>query len=461
MNRLFGQLKNSLKSFIAAGAGLWDNFRRNFRPTLGVRRSSHTVPLEYRSNFRHLYMDIAWFGILNGTILSFLSVFATRAGATGNQIGLIGAAPAVANLLFSIPASMILQKLPTARVVFWSAFLQRIFYVGLAVVPFFTQSEPLIWVIILSTFVLSIPGTGLAVGINALIAQTVPVEWRGHVVARRNMLLSLFSIGALTLSGQLLTTLPFPLNYQVVFFIGFAGSMLSCLHLALVKPIAQQDEPRKMPKVGTSRLREKYAHVRLEVRKKIRLANQPQRLNLNALKGKYGLVMLILFMFWFALFLSVPIFPVYQVNVLGLTDQTISLGSSFFQVTTLIGSTQIAFLARKFNNHRMTGIGLCGLTVYPLLLPLSKTALIFIVVSAIGGIFWSMVNGCLVNYLLELIPTNNLAGHLAWYNLAMNAATLAGSLGGPLVAAQIGLTGALILFGLGRLISGAALLRWG
>jgi MFS family permease len=457
MNRLIDHWKKANRSF----SKVKRNVLRNFRPTLGVHRSSNFVPQEYRSNFRHLYMDIAWFGILNGTILSFLSVFATRSGASGSQVGFIGAVPAVANLIFSIPASILLQKLPTARVVFWSSFLQRIFYLGLALLPFFIRSQPLIWVIIISTFLMSIPGTGLAVGMNALIAQTVPVEWRAHVVGRRNTLLSLFSIGALTLSGQLLTVLPFPVNYQVVFIIGFLGSMLSCLHLYLIKPLAQNEPHSSIPNAASTRLKSKYARGRLEVRRKIKLANQPQKLNLNALKGKYGLVMFILSMFWLALFLSVPIFPVYMVNVLKLNDQTISLGSSFFQITAMLGATQIGVLARRHSNHKLTGLGLTGLMVYPLLLPLSKTTLIFIIVSALGGVFWAMVNGCLVNYLLELIPSNNLAGHLAWYNLALNAATLAGSLFGPMIAAEIGLTTALIVFGLGRFLSGIALLRWG
>lgn len=457
MKKMSEARKRTIRKFSA----FTENALKSYRFTLGVRRSSHTVPSEYRSNFRHLYLDIAWFGILNGTILSFLSVFATRAGASGEQIGLIGAAPAVANLLFSIPASLLLQKLPTARVVFWSSLLQRIFYFFIALLPFLTTSQSLIWIIIVGTFILSIPGTGLAVGINALIAETVPVEWRGHVVSRRNALLSLFTIGALAVSGQLLTAISYPINYQIVFFLGFLGSMLSCYHLYRVKPIQQAAVPPRVPDLSSSRVKSKFSHVRPEVRRKIRLANQPQRLNLDALKGKYGVVMLILFMFWFSLFLSVPIFPVYQVNVLELSDQTISFGSSFFQITTLIGSTQIGLLSRKYSNHRLTSIGLGGAFVYPLLLTISKTTFIFILVSALGGIFWSMANACLVNYLLELIPSNDLAGHLAWYNLTLNAATLLGSLCGPLIAAQIGLTAALILFALGRLFSGMALLRWG
>ena len=43
------------------------------------------VPNEYRANFIHLYLDVFWYGVLNGSTLSFLTIFATRQGANGMQ----------------------------------------------------------------------------------------------------------------------------------------------------------------------------------------------------------------------------------------------------------------------------------------------------------------------------------------------------------------------------------------
>ncbi len=54
-----------------------------------------------RSNIRHLYADIFWFGILGGSALAFLNVYAARLGATAMQIGLLTAGPAIVNLLIS------------------------------------------------------------------------------------------------------------------------------------------------------------------------------------------------------------------------------------------------------------------------------------------------------------------------------------------------------------------------
>jgi MFS family permease len=440
-----------------------DDFQRNFRLALGIHRQTIDVPEEHRANFKNLYLEIAWYAVLNGTVLSFLLVFATRSGATGLQVGLIGAVPAIANLIFSIPASMYMQKLPTTRVVTLTAFAQRIFYLAFAILPFFINGSPLIWALIIGTFLLSIPGTGQAVSVNALIAKTVPVEWRAYVVSRRNILLSLVTIITLTISGQLLSVIEFPLNYQVVFFIGFLGAMMSSLHLSFIKPGAEIPGPvEQKPQVEFSKPRSIISRVRPEVRKRIQQANQPQKPNLDALSGKYGLVLLILFLYYLALYLSVPIFPVFQVNELHLTDRIISLGSSVFSLATLLGTTQVNRLARRYSNHKLTSIGLILSMIYPFFLPISRTPAIFLLVSAAGGVGWATINSCLINYLYEQIPkAEDLAGYLAWYNVALNAAILCGSLLGPAIGAGIGLTAALIIFGLGRMLAGMALWKWG
>jgi len=46
----------------------------------------HTVQ---RANFGHLYGDIFWFGILAGSAMAFLNIYAVRLGASALQIGLL------------------------------------------------------------------------------------------------------------------------------------------------------------------------------------------------------------------------------------------------------------------------------------------------------------------------------------------------------------------------------------
>ena len=40
------------------------------------------IPSKFRPNFHHLYLDIAGFGILSGSAINFLNVYAARLGAS-------------------------------------------------------------------------------------------------------------------------------------------------------------------------------------------------------------------------------------------------------------------------------------------------------------------------------------------------------------------------------------------
>jgi MFS family permease len=202
-----------------------------------IYRSTRDVPKEYRSIFKHLYMDVVWWGVLSGTTIAFLVIYATRIGATGEQIGLINAGPAIVNLLLALPAGIWLGKMAIDRAVFWSGMLQRLFYLVFAFLPFLIFPQRQIWVIIVASLLMSIPGTGIAIGFNALFAEVVPPDWRGHVVGIRNALLSITTVISALLAGQILTWLKFPLGYQVVFVLGFIGAILSCFHLGMIHPL--------------------------------------------------------------------------------------------------------------------------------------------------------------------------------------------------------------------------------
>src|SRR5215216_2722198 len=149
------------------------------------------VPSEYRSNFLHLYMDVAWFGILSGSVANFLNIYATRIGATGFQIGLIGAMAAVVTLFLSIPTGRWLQTQNTGKAIFWASVYYRVGYIAFIFLPMLANKQGQIWTIIAITFLMAIPLTTIGVGFNALFAEAVPVEYRAHVAGIRNVTLSI------------------------------------------------------------------------------------------------------------------------------------------------------------------------------------------------------------------------------------------------------------------------------
>lgn len=409
------------------------------------------VPDEYRSNFLHLYLDIGWFGVLSGSAINFLNIYATRLGATGFQIGMIGAMSAIVNLFLAIPAANWLQTQNTGKAIFWSSVFYRIGFVAFIFLPWLSSEPGQIWVIIAITFLMAIPLTPLGVGFNALFAESVPPEYRAHVAAIRNVMLSITFMITSLISGYILDRATFPVGYQIVFGIGALGAAMSSYHLFFVRPL-KTDSP-------TPPLREKPSPDPVILRPYSRKLSTTLRL--DVWNTRFRNVLLALFAFHFTQFLAIPLFPLYNVRVLQLNDNHIGIGTALFYLTVLLGSTQLRNFAHRVGNKKLTGWSVSALAIYPLLLAFSTEVWHYYGLSLIGGLTFSMVSGSYANYMLEHIPAHDRPPHLAWYNIILNAAVLIGSLGGPIISDVMGLSGALLLFAALRFLAGLAILKWG
>lgn len=429
------------------------------------KRGKRAIPAEHRANFRHLYLDIAWFGVVNGTAISFMAIFAARQGANGFQIGLLNAMPAIVSLAVTLPAGRWLQKRPLTRTVFWTSIWHRLFYLAWAFVPVFLAPHLQVWALVALVLLMSIPGTALAVGFNAMFAEVVPPEWRSHVVGMRNALLALFFIVTTLITGVLLDWLPFPLGYQAVFVIGFVGAMMSSLHLYLIR-LPQEATVRVGRSLGDWAHPGSYRAWVQELRLSVGLRflvrhRQWPSFNLAILKTSFGSLLGLLFFFHLSQYLAIPLFPLYWVNELALTDVEISIANAIFYATVLIGSTQLAWVTARSNHKQVLVLGLVFMSLYPALTAVTTNLTLFLITSAVGGLAWSLAGGALSNYLYDKMPEGERPLHLAWYHLSFNAAILLGALFGPLLAAQTGTAVALALIAFVRYAAAAALWRWG
>ena len=401
-----------------------------------------TIPPGLKRNFRHLYFDIGWYGVLTGTSLAFLSIYATRIQASGQQIGLISAGPAIMNLIFTLPAGMLLNKFKVNKAVFWASVLNRMFYASWIFLPLFVPEGTSIWLIILSTLLMNIPGSVLSVGFTVFFGDAVPPEWRSMVAGIRNAVVGLVTMVSTLISGQILSYFSMETGYAIVFGIGFIGAAMSSYHLFMIKPIKSVDAntlPVEIPEVV-----------------------KPQsKLNLSILKGKFGIVVGLLFFFHFFQFLPAAIFPIFQINHLNLNERNISIGTTLFYMMQFTISLRLYPLVRRSNNLKVMGIGMVLSGFYPLFLPIASSPWVFYLVSAVGGFSMGMLGGVLLNYLLERMADTNRPAHMVLYNLSLNAAVLGGSMLGPVLTGWLGFVPALIIAAIGRSLIGAAILRWG
>ena len=392
---------------------------------------------------------MAWFGILSGTAISFLSVYAARLGGSGFQIGLLAGTSAFVNLILAIPASQVFQKRPVGWTVFWSSVIYRIGYLLWIPLPWLFSSQGQIWALIAISLLMGIPLTVQAIGFNALFAAAVPLDWRASVAGTRNLLYSVTYMLSALGAGWLLVHLVFPVGYQVVFGIGGFAALMSSLHLFFVRihPAASvMPDPSPLPAQDN--------HKKPSV-----LSLWQSSLRLDIWRTPFAGVLLAMLGLHLTQYLAIPLFPLFSVNALHLTDQSIGIGTALYYFTSVIGSTQLNRVVRRLGHRKVTGLGFMIMSFYPGLMAFIHSAYGYYFISVIGGFSWALMGSAYMNYVLENIPENDRPAHLAWYNIIFSASILVGSLVGPLIAGFIGLAAALLVAGVVRLLAGYALFK--
>jgi predicted MFS family arabinose efflux permease len=415
-------------------------------------------------DFRHLYADIFWYGLLAGSAVAFLSIYAARIGATSFQIGLLSAGPAIVNLMFSLPAGRWLEGRSTIRLTFLSSIWHRAAYVAFVFLPVLLPATAQAWVLPLVVVLMSVPGTLLAIGFNAMFADVVPPEARAMVVGRRSMLFAVSATLTALLAGLVLDNVVFPLNYQIVFLAGVVGAALSSYHLGRIRGRGQPP-PRVGQPIGDAArpgsLRATDApRAGVGLRFLTRSQGKPL-LRLDLLRGPFGLFLLSYLAFYVAQNVPIPLFPLFWVNTLHLPDGAISLNSALFNVTLLLGSSFLARISARLGHHRVQFVGALLYGTYPLLNGLAQSVALVSVASILGGAIWALTSGGMVNRLMERVPEDDRPAHMALQNLVLNLGVLIGALLGPAMSNWIGLRETLIVAGLLRGAAALLLRRWG
>ena len=437
------------------------------REDIAIDERETVSPEVEAANFAHLYWDVIWYGIAFGSTLSFLAVFATRLGAAGWQIGLLTAGPALVNTLFTIPAGRWLEKRPLGPAVTWAAICQRLGFLLLIPLPLLLPQPAQVWVVLLLIGLMALPGTALVVGFNALLATTVPPRARGHVTGWRNALLAGTVMGSFLLSGWILDHLSFEWGYATIFAMGALGAGMSTYHLARLRaprvpsfqmrPLRDRAQPGRL----TGGLSDGLG-TRLGLTARLWLSRRPLPASWRGrISRQYWWAMAAYFVFHFSQMLPAPLFPIFWVREVQLSDGLIGWINATFYLAMLVASPFLDRLTRFTGNFRLTVWGALLLALYPLLTALSSGVVLLLVASVAGGVVWAILSGAMINRLMELAPENDRPNHFAVYNLALNVATLSSTMLGPLLADITGLRQAIFVVFVLRVLAGLALARWG
>ena len=399
-------------------------------------------------NLRQLYWDVIWFGILAGSTIAFQAVYAARLGASGFQIGLLSAGPAIINLIFTLPSGRWLEGKSFIKVSFRSAIWQRMGYVFLIALPWlFPSPEGQVWGLIWTTLIMSVAGTVLAISFNAMFAEVLPTEWRAHAVGRRNILLAISITVATLLSGQILDRVVFPLNYQIVFLIGATGAMLSSFHIGRVRKTEPMLNPDTAKDVEASGL---IAH-----------SKRRSLLRWDLLSGPFGSFMLAYLAFYAFQYFPVPLFPLAYVDRLNMSDGMIGLGTALFYGAMMVASFRLNYFSSRYGHRKVLLVSSALFPIFPLFLGLARGPELFYLGCLLGGGINAMLSGAIINRLMDRVPADDRPAHMAIHNLALNVGILAGSLLGPVSANLVGLQPALLIGAGLRLLAAGFFWLWG
>jgi len=386
-------------------------------------------------NVRNLYAASAWFGILNGLAATFVSVFALRLGATTAQVGWLTALPALVNVIWLIPAARIIERhhRPVPIIVV-TGLLQRLGYLVLAAMPFFIITGQIEALIVINTAI-TLPTAVINTAVTALIPDLTSPSVRGQAVSVRWLILSATATVAALAGGKLLELMPVPLNYQVLFGVGAALSLLSLLYLRRIRVVdaaPAQRTARPKQRYNWRRLRQSVAGV-LSQREFMRFT-------------------IASFVFYWGLYLPAALWSVLRVRDLGASDSWIGLIAVIVEGCTIVGYFYWGKVRAKRGDRWLLLITSLSVAVYAILTALVPTIAWMMPTSILGGLAWAGCNLALFNVMLNASPAGHRPTYIAFYTALMNITAFAGPLLGAEMADWIGIRPAFVVSGGVRLV---------
>lgn len=359
------------------------------------------TPEQVEANIRALVIEITWFGVAWGTVVAFLQVYIVRLGASSLWVGAITYGPALVGILWQIPATRLVTR--TGQRMAWvigAGLLYRLQFLLVALAPFMlvharAEITALVWV--LGAFASSISN----VVFLSMMADAVPADRLTQVIGWRLAGLGLSNTIVTLAGGQCLRFLPFPLNYQVLFLIGFAGSMVSLAYVGRIHvpdpPPARGQHPAFWRDLG-------------------RMLRHP----------RFGFFLIGVGVLQLALGMIAPLLPLYWVRNLGANDVQVSVVMTVASGTLVIGSLLMRRLVSGIGRTRALAAGAAGYAFYPLLTSLTPSAWWLVPWAALAGLFNAAISVTLFENLVSVTPAKDRTSYIAVYNVVLNLALFTG-----------------------------------
>jgi hypothetical protein len=388
------------------------------------KASEPSTPIQKR-NFRYVQIDGVGVSIAN-IAAPFLPVFLTRLGASNFQVGLLSSMPGVTGLILALVVGRFLQT--RKNVVPWYSVARLMVISCYALTGLLTLFLPDA-IMIPSTLAIwafaTIPSVALSVAFSVVMNAVAGPTGRYALLSRRWAIFGLTGVVGTFLVTRVINLVDFPTNYSYMFLGLSLGGLISYF---FSRKIQIPDQPA------------------LPSQKKGSIADNLRNYS-KMLQGSPAFMSFISkrFVYFFAIFLSAPVMPLFLVRKVGASDADIGSINMVLTLVMLAGYFIWSRLSMKRGGRFVLLATSLGMALYPALSAITPEVKFIMIYAGIAGFFQAGLDLVFFDELMKTVPAEFSATFVSLSQSTQYLSAIIAPTVGTLLADSIGLGGALLV----------------
>ncbi len=350
-----------------------------------------------RENAINSLIDGALFSVMAGLTNPFWGAFAVQLGASDYMLGLLTSLPALANLLAQIPSAILIDKYHNRlEPILKSALAARSFYLVfafLAVAPF--PSTLKAWIFIICYTLMRFPGTMCDVAWMAMMGELFTPTLRARIFAERNMVSSLVSLLATVVAGKMLDALAWPVNYMVLYIMGYAFVMGSWYYLTRLKENPERNLERKQHAGGLRNFKTVWKDKTF-----LKFIGAAAVIHIG-------------------FHIPAALWTILWVKLMNLSNTWIGMFSTVSGLMSFLTYTRWGRWCEKYGNLKVFLVASGAHILFPLVYGHFRSPYVHLAVNAVGGFFGAGLNLSIFNALLDVSGDVSRPTYAAVYNIVL------------------------------------------
>jgi MFS family permease len=381
-------------------------------------------------NYRNVQIDALGVGMASSAS-PFLPIFLARLGGSSFEISLLNSMPAVTGALIALPLGRFLQK--QDNIVKWFSLARVVVFMGYALtglITFFVPSTHLVTSILLIWALLTIPQTLVSIAFTVVMSKVAGPIGRYDLMSRRWSILGLTTAVTVYSIGQVLDLkfINFPYNYTLVFIALSLGGWISFyfsrqLEITNTSSILEGDKRKG--------LRQNFQQIFTLIRSNPSFTSFVLKRTVYTIGGG----------------LTLPLFPIYFVRVLHVSDSWIAGITTAQTLILFIGYFIWTRQKRLHGSRVILLVSTFGLSLYPILTGMTQNTWLIAIFAGTTGIFSAGLNLVFFDELLQTVPSEYSATFVSVSALFDYFAVIISPIVGSFLGDHIGIGYALMISG--------------